>query len=578
MALRPSRSALTIGGKFKTLPSGGVALISQRDQPLPSRLRVRLGAPEPACTHPMPKVPLPQTQGRAAQSWLLDLKRAKDESAVQRAKVTLADVIERANDASAQGALDPNSPRSVEAFLRVGIDPCDLRVITANQFKQILKKDKADLAEMAYQFHESQRQERIKAVLDERKAIIEQADTAPKKKVVKGPAIAVAGVEVGDMVQKEAKRLEVTRRRQERELGQMVSYEVTRKEQQDKAEGKVRALEAKAAQQRKEKEAASAQWRDAQRQRELKRLQEQQEREETARQLEAARYQREIEMAKRDAVAEEQRRKAGYLLEQERMEKVEQARKETERILAEQAAEVDRKKADMVKRDQVREAAKAEREEAVRLHNQEVAAKAAERIQGALKSNQTLLKQRREEYNARQQENEKRRQEKELVRQAADREARAKEVEAEKQRQEAYRAAMERESTRVHRVLEKNDVKEQSLEVTYHNREHENARIALARQLELDLKRKKVEEMQRKQLYQREMLLQRIAQDTEKTFSMKESRAELQEARRRANMQSSFERQNLMQSIERLQATKKLSKFVGGDGSVNLGALMATQH
>ena len=82
--------------------------------------------------------------------------------------------------------------------------------------------------------------------------------------------------------------------------------------------------------------------------------------------------------------------------------------------------------------------------------------------------------------------------EKEQMRLQAEREARVRELEAERQRQEAYKAAVERESARVNRVLEKNDLKEQSLEVTYTARAHDNARQALARQLELDLKRKKV--------------------------------------------------------------------------------------
>ena len=46
--------------------------------------------------------------------------------------------------------------------------------------------------------------------------------------------------------------------------------------------------------------------------------QEDQEREEEAKLLESARYQREIELAKREAMAEEQRRRAGYLAEQVR--------------------------------------------------------------------------------------------------------------------------------------------------------------------------------------------------------------------------------------------------------------------
>jgi hypothetical protein len=43
-----------------------------------------------------------------------------------------------------------------------------------------------------------------------------------------------------DMVEKEAKRLEVMKRRQERELSQLISYEMMRKEMQEKAQAKVR--------------------------------------------------------------------------------------------------------------------------------------------------------------------------------------------------------------------------------------------------------------------------------------------------------------------------------------------------
>ena len=78
-------------------------------------------------------------------------------------------------------------------------------------------------------------------------------------------------------------------------------------------------------------------------------------------------------------------------------------------------------------------------------------------------------------------------------------------------------------------------------------------RCELIHKLIVDGRCSKVEEMKRRQTYRREMLLQRIALDTDKALTMKASRAELQDARRMANMHSSFERQQLMQSIERLQ-------------------------
>ena len=70
-------------------------------------------------------------------------------------------------------------------------------------------------------------QDRIKAVVDERKRL-EEPQGSTKRNSVK----AAADNEMGDMVEKEAKRLEVTRRRQERELQQLVHFETARKQQQ----------------------------------------------------------------------------------------------------------------------------------------------------------------------------------------------------------------------------------------------------------------------------------------------------------------------------------------------------------
>ena len=39
-----------------------------------------------------------------------------------------------------------------------------------------------------------------------------------------------------DMVEREARRIEVMRRRQEKELGQLINYELAKKEMQEKAE------------------------------------------------------------------------------------------------------------------------------------------------------------------------------------------------------------------------------------------------------------------------------------------------------------------------------------------------------
>lgn len=63
-----------------------------------------------------------------------------------------------------------------------------------------------------------------------------------------------------DMVEREARRLEVLRRRQERELQQLIEHEVTRRRQLEKAESKVATLERRAEEQRRARDAAAEEW------------------------------------------------------------------------------------------------------------------------------------------------------------------------------------------------------------------------------------------------------------------------------------------------------------------------------
>ena len=70
------------------------------------------------------------------------------------------------------------------------------------------------------------------ALVEERKQVIEDEEHGGKRRVKAEKGGAGVQVDAEDMVQKEAQRLEVMKRRQERELNQMVAYELMRKEMQ----------------------------------------------------------------------------------------------------------------------------------------------------------------------------------------------------------------------------------------------------------------------------------------------------------------------------------------------------------
>ncbi|DBB05569.1 TPA: hypothetical protein ACH3X1_012513 [Trebouxia sp. C0004] len=112
---------------------------------------------------------------RPPHVWLEDLQRAKAEAVKgQRVKITISDIVDRANDPKAT-SLEPTSPRSVEACLRLGIEPSELRYISQDAFLHLEHGDK-ELADIAYKHCETVRQERLAALVEERKQVIEDEE------------------------------------------------------------------------------------------------------------------------------------------------------------------------------------------------------------------------------------------------------------------------------------------------------------------------------------------------------------------------------------------------------------------
>ena len=74
--------------------------------------------------------------------------------------------------------------------------------------------------------------------MEERQHVIAEDDrgSTPGKASAGGRRPAGQGSSGGDMVEREAKRLEVMKRRQQREMGQMVAFEVARKKMQARVE------------------------------------------------------------------------------------------------------------------------------------------------------------------------------------------------------------------------------------------------------------------------------------------------------------------------------------------------------
>lgn len=519
---------------------------------------------------------------RPATVWLTDLQKAKVEGIISnKPKITVGDLLERANayahDAdpnASEAQLIPTSPRSVDACCRLGIDPIELQYKPLQAFRK--HGEDIELAQIRYEHHEALRQERLAGLIEERKRLIEDGGSARPASRMGLPSEGTGKRRVNSaMVEKEHQRLEVLKRRQEKDLQQMIQYEIQRKELLDKQQKKIDAMERRAAELARQKAEHEAEWATQQRERELMKKLEEEQLEIQAKIMASERFKREEEIRRREAEEAIQRKKEAFARDMEKRQKAEEARLETERILAAQAEEVRQRRLEMERRDKERQARlKAENEEKL-VQNITKRKKAELRIQSAIEGNRGILRKRQEEFAARERMNEERRKMMDEQRRIAEQRKRDEELRKEQERQSKYMLALEREEYRKMDIKFKAEQKEKLLAEINAQRKKENDRRKVERDLFNSLRLDKVDAMNKMQMYQRQVLLEKIMDENEKTRSLLMARSELQDERKAANMQASLHRQMLNQIMDNMKLTKSVDNLAPG-GSVDMGSIMGS--
>ena len=217
----------------------------------------------------------------------------------------------------------PNSPRSLEACLTLGIDPKELIYRPVEFFaSQGLAES---LQKMKYEKFESIRQDRLKKLSAER-AKITSSDV---NKTWSSPNASanefLDSLQSSDMIEREKKRLEVVQRRQQKELEQLLNYEKRRQELKEQAEKKMKEQERRMLAQKAMREKRETEWQVAMRERELQRAKEEARLEAEAKALASQKYREEVAANAREQEREKRRQYEAHLREQERIAKAEKA-------------------------------------------------------------------------------------------------------------------------------------------------------------------------------------------------------------------------------------------------------------
>eukprot|EP00798_Chlamydomonas_sp_ICE-L_P007903 gene7903-1115_t len=545
---------------------------------------------------------------RPAEEWLADLSKAKNSNHGMRPKVTLQDLQERINDPNSdETSLIPTSPRSVQACFNLGIDPIELQYHPASWYARPAEDE--DLSKLRYELSEGVRQERMMALIDQRKNLVDSGWTdGPDGKSNMKKKSSEEEAQESSMVEQERMRLEALQRRQEKDLQQMVQFEISRKELADKQAQKMAELEKRSKALTRQKLESEVAWQARQRDIELQKAREEEELERQMKRLMEERHRREKERAAHEAEEEKRRKKEAYAREMERRHKSDQARLETEAILEAQAEEVRLRKADMERKDEERAKRLLEEQKHMALVNAEKKKKAEERIASALSvveakrqamrqkeeaNEQRKLKfekqrefalcrscnilffscfqvveARRQAMRQKEVANEQRKMKLEKQRKRDEEAKRLSDIRKEQERLAKFQHAADLEEQRKQMIKQKAAAKDQALMELHLQRKKENAIKQVNTEFELKLRQDKVDSLQKQQLYERQRQLDKIMGEYESSRKLMMDRARLQDKRKMANMEASMRRQQLSSAMDHIKG-KDIQMLASGQMSVN---------
>lgn len=459
-------------------------------------------------------------------------------------------------------AQEINSPRTLEACLRLGLDPSELAPKSKSTYES--KDLTAEMVNVKYEHFERKRNEKIFAVKTERESIIKYGSV---KKVPASPGKFESSTFSdtndkgggGTLLEMEAKRMEALRRRQEKEISKIVEKEqsaaalqlkikraedeeMKRKKQHDKKVAELKAEDDK---------------RQAQRARELKVLEE----EEAHKKREIAKKESQFEMKMKKQRQLEERRmiEEAQARDAERAGKIEENRKKTEAIIKAQEDISEENRRIMIEREnRVRnqlEMSKLKKKEEVDKQHE----KASGRIQEALEKHHQMQESKKLEFEQRQRDAEARAKEKAAIEQENIRKQSEDREKREKARISRLIDAFRNRKDHRESIVEKRMEKETIFQKIQNDRDFQTSMLKFNSSLKLEDKLENVERVARMKEFQRLQTLQRIENEDLRYENIVAQREEMLKKHRDEQKHSLIRKHEIGNAMEIMRCSNDFS-------------------
>jgi hypothetical protein len=472
-----------------------------------------------------------------------------------------------------------NSPRSLEACLRQGLDPAELIPKSLAKFQE--ENDIREVAQVKYEHFEERRLEKLEQARNERAIIVNFLEEARKngstrlspsfQKLAAATAPSVTGApsvagsaadEVeSSMLREERKRVELLRKRQEKDIEQMMQFEmnIVKMQKEQKRLEELEEIKKKArAAEREKKRLASVQRRAKMEMAKKLAADEEEERmkEQARRDYQFAEKQKREQQAREKALAKQAREK-----ELERRRQQAAREKQLADMEAAQEAMVARRLAKMKEQEDARIQRMKQEAAAILERNTRKKALARQRIKKAQAANEAIMYKRREDFWEKEAQNSLRIKE----RNAAEKELQAlksqKLAMKNKKRETARAQAFAKSEENAAKIERERRIRENRVADNASQKYASNMVVQTKELLHKQDKLDNIERMKRIDEFIRLQTLQKIAADDERTKTIMKQKEDLMAQRQKMAARQRLSKAKLQEGVDKLRQTQRWDKL-----------------
>ena len=471
-----------------------------------------------------------------------------------------------------------DSPRSLEACLRQGLDPASLFPKPLSKWQE--EEELREVAVCKYEHYEQKRLDRLAQARSERNIIVRFLEDARKSGNARlSPAFqklaaATAPSESGSiqssqtgkdvessMLAEERKRIAILKKRQQKDIEQMMQFEMNivkmQKEQKRLEDIELQKKAARAAEREKKRLAAVAKRSKM----ELAKKQAAEEEEERMKE-QARRDYKFAEKQKKEMVRRE--KEAKRLAREKEMERIRlkaARQKQLEDIQSAQEADIKRK-LDLMQEQERARRERREREAREMQEKQRAKKEAARlRITKAVQANEAILHKKREDFWEKEAANRQRQQERLAAQKELAQKKAAKLAQKQAKRKKALNDAFENDIRNAQRIERERRERERRVAENAQKRFATDMVAKTKEELRKKDKLENIERMKRIDEFIRLQTLQKIAADEERTRSILREKEELKKQRQRMAARQRASKSRLQDGVAKLRQTQRWDKL-----------------